>query len=74
MKHIKLKEAFKGQSDAEWKKLCIANFDFVSTQIESFKNKAITAGELAHMHDRDTLHMMFQSKAQVTEQEDRLAQ
>ena len=73
VKSIKLKEAFKSESDTEWKKLCITNFDFINTQISSFKNKDVTAADLALQHDRDTLHMMFQSKTQVCEQEDHLA-
>jgi hypothetical protein len=59
VKSIKLKEAFKAQSDSEWKKLCIANFDFVSTQITSNKNKNASAADLAEQHDRDTINMMF---------------
>ena len=41
----------KALTEADWKKLCVKNFDFVRQEIESLKDQKISAAKLAAMHD-----------------------
>jgi hypothetical protein len=48
-KGVKAKDSLK--SDADWKKLCSSNFDFVKQELESNKDPSMNAAKLAGIHD-----------------------
>lgn len=72
---LKLKDAFNGQDpEAEWKKLCINNFDFVQQEFESNKFDDVTPAGLAAKSDFNELHFtkLNTDKKFLTRLEDKL--
>ena len=71
-KGIVIKDEFKKATDAEWKKLCIKNFDYIKQRLTSNKYLKCTAAKLASQHDFDAINYVTISKKTITDREDKL--